>query len=164
MAGLGENESKCLMITAQAVPIVWDWDLKYAYCVSREIFVLNNSEVTLSFYLNTSQGFSGNDTFAVFVSNIYRNQSLIVATTPNGIYKNYAGAILLNQSESFFEFKGNESLSALWRKKFNSPLPTRFILEFVNWDLDGIKNVVYLDNIQVTSTIISESPEEAGYD
>lgn len=164
MAGLGENESKCLMIAAQAVPIVWDWDLKYAYCVSREIFVLNNSEVTLSFYLNTSQRFSENDTFAVFVSNIYRSQSLIVATTPNGIYKDYVGAILLNQSEGFFEFKGNESLSALWRKKFNSSLPTRFILEFVNWDLDGIKNVVYLDNIQVTSTVISESPEEAGFD
>jgi hypothetical protein len=113
--------------------------------------VQNNSDVTLSFYLNATEGFHGKDTFAVFVSNVYRNQSMIIAT-PNSVYESYVHAISLGRSEGYFEFKGSNSLSTLWRQMFNSSLPSTFILELVNLDFDGINNIAYIGNIKVTST------------
>ncbi|MGQ9507196.1 MAG: hypothetical protein ACUVTB_04985 [Candidatus Bathycorpusculaceae bacterium] len=160
VSGFGQNASRCLMLAAQAMPTVWNWRSEYAYWVSREIFVLNNSDVTLSLYFNVTQGFSGRDTFAILLSNIQRTQSMVVATTSKGVYENCTGVIILNKAEGFFEFKGNESLSELWRQRFNSPLPVQFILEFVTWDFDGIKNLVYIDNVQVTSTSSSKSLED----
>ncbi len=144
----GYNGSRSLRITAQTVYTPSEW--KYATCVLREIFVQNNSDVTLSFYLNATEGFhnksSFNDTFAVFISNVYRNQSLVF-TTPSGVYKDYAYAILLeDRSEGSFSF----DLSTLWREKFNLSFPNPFILEFVNYDFDGVENVAYIDNITVT--------------
>ena len=146
----GYNGSRCLRIRAQAVYTPSEW--KYACRVLREVFVQNNSDVTLSFYLNATEGFHDkspfNDTFAVFISNVYRNQSLVF-TTPNGVYKDYAYAVLLEDgSEGSFCF----DLSTRWRGKFNSSFPNPFILEFVNYDFDGIENVAYVDNIMVTST------------
>ena len=146
----GYNDSRCMRITAQAVYTPSEW--KYTCRVLRKIFVQNNSDITLSFQLGATEGFHNkspfNDTFAVFVSNLYRNQSLVF-TTPNGIFRNYAHATLLeNGSEGSFCF----DLSTKWQEKFNSSFPNPFILEFVNYDFDGIKNVVYIDNIMVTST------------
>jgi len=145
----GYGSHRCLKMTARAVYTVSEW--KYGYCIFREFFVQNNSDVTFSFYLNATEGLHGKDTFAVLISNIYRNQSMIIAT-PNGVYENYAHAISLSGFEGFFEFKGNLSLSTLWHQMFNSSLPNPFILELVNWDLDGVESVVYIDNIKVTST------------
>jgi hypothetical protein len=143
----GYMGSQCLRIKAEMLPTVWNW--QYAYGVGRRIFVSNASEVDFSFHFNATQGFSGKDTFAVLISNIYHNQSLVVATNnPHGVYENYASIIVLN--EGFFEFKGNQSLSALWFERFNSTLPNTFILDFVVLDLDGIENIVYIDNVQVT--------------
>jgi hypothetical protein len=110
--------------------------------------VQNNSDVTLSFYLNATEGFHGKDTFAVFVSNVYRNQSMIIAT-PNSVYENYMNTISLTSSESPF---GPYSLSAYWRQMFNSSLPSTFILELVNLDFDGVPNIAYIGNIEITST------------
>jgi len=147
----GYNGSRCMRIAAQVVYTPSEW--KYAYRVLREVFVQNNSEVTLSFYLNATEGFHNNspanDTIAVFVSNVYRNKSLIF-TTPNGIFKDYAYAIPLrggSEGSSYFE------LSIIWREKFNSSFPNPFILEFINYDFDGIENVAYIDNIMVNSTL-----------
>ena len=148
----GYDSSRCLRITAQAVYTPSLRELRYE--VFREIFVQNNSDVTLSFYLNATQGFHNkspfNDTFAVFISNVYRNQSMVI-TTPNGIYEGYAHAISLDGFAGFFEFNGSSSLSTLWHQMFNSSFPNPFILEFVNYDFDGVENVVYIDNITVTS-------------
>lgn len=146
----GYNGSRSLRTTAQTVYTPSEW--KYATHVLREVFVQNNSDVTLSFYLNATEGFhnksSFNDTFAVFISNIYRNQSLVF-TTSSGVYKDYAYAILLeDQPEGPFSF----DLAILWREKFNPSFPNPFILEFVNYDFDGVENVAYIDNITVTST------------
>jgi hypothetical protein len=110
--------------------------------------VQNNSDVTLSFYLNATEGFHGKDTFAVFVSNVYRNQSMIIAT-PNSVYENYTNTIPLGSSEGAF---GPYSLSACWRQMFDSSLPSTLILELVNLDFDGIPNVAYVGNITITST------------
>jgi hypothetical protein len=142
----GKNSERCLKITAQAFPEPWQlMDGRY---VSRDIYVQNNSDVKLSFYLNATQGFHGKDTFAIFVSNIYQNQSMIIAT-PNSIYENYTNTISLNSSEGSF---GPYDLSACWSKKYNSSLPNALILAFVNLDFDGIPNVAYVGNIEITST------------
>ena len=143
----GCDDSRCLRMSAQAVHAVSEW--KYIRWVRREIFVMNNSQVKLSFYLNATEGFHGRDTFAVLISNIYHNQSMVV-TTPNGIHEDYNYTIPLDGFEGSF----NRSLSMMWHEMFNSSLPNPFILEFVNYDFDGIENVAYIDHIEVTSRSI----------
>ncbi|MDH5481393.1 MAG: hypothetical protein OEY22_00735 [Candidatus Bathyarchaeota archaeon] len=142
----GYNVSKCLRINTQVVPTVAERE--YARWVGREIFVLNNSRVTLSFYFNATEGFHDRDTFAVMVSNTYRNQSMVLAT-PNGIYENGKYAISLGGFEGFVQ---ELDLSETWHQIFDSPLPNLFILEIANYDFDGIENVAYIDNITITST------------
>ncbi len=139
----GYNASRCLIIRTQALPTVVEW--KYARWVRREIFVQNNSRVTLSFYFNATEGFNDKDTFAALISNAYNNES-VVFTIPNGIYASYKNA------KSLEGFTGEFDLSSIWHELFNSTLPNPFILEFVNYDFDGIENVVYIDNITITAT------------
>ena len=141
----GYGSQSSLKITAQVMYTITEW--RYTRYVFREIFVQNNSDVTFSFYLNATEGFHGQDHFAVLISNIYRNQSIVI-TTPVWIYDGYAYAISLGEFEGLFEFP----LSNLWHQMFNSSVPNPFILEFVNNDFDGIENVAYVDNIMVTST------------
>jgi hypothetical protein len=147
----GNHSQKCLKITAQAVYTISAQS--YARYVQRQLFVLNDSDVTLSFDYNATQGFHNADTFAVLISNISRNQSLIL-TNPNGIYANYTNRILLDKPEGHYELKGLNSLSALWLDRFHSPFPASFYLEFVNYDRDGVENVVYIDNVNVTAVPI----------
>jgi len=147
----GNHSQKCLKITAQAVYTISAQS--YVRYVQRQLFVLNDSDVTLSFDYNATQGFHNADTFAVLISNISRNQSLIL-TTPNGIYVNYTNSILLDKPEGHYELKGLNSLSALWLDRFHSPFPASFYLEFVNYDRDGVENVVYIDNVNVTAVPI----------
>ncbi len=135
---------KCLKITTQAIYTISEW--KYVRYISREIFAQNDSDITLSFYLNATEGFNGQDAFAVFVSNLYNNQSLII-TTPTGVYINYANKVLLDGSEGRF----NVSLSTEWHQLLNSSIPSRFVLQFVNLDCDGIENVAYADDITIIS-------------
>jgi hypothetical protein len=144
----GNHSQKSLKITAQAVYTIWT--RSYTRFVQRQIFVPNNSDVTLSFNYNATQGYHNGDTFAVLISNISRNQSLIL-TTSNGIYANYTNSILLDKPEGHCELTGANSLSALWLERFHSSFPTSFYLEFVNYDHDGVGNVVYVDNVNVTA-------------
>lgn len=142
----GCSSGRCLETTAQAIPSPWElMDARYVF---REIYVQNNPNVTLSFYLNATNGFHGKDTFAVSVSNVYRNQSMIIAT-PNSIFENYTNTISLDSSEGSF---GSYNLSAYWRQMFNSSLPSALILGLVNLDFDGVPNVAYVGNITITST------------
>jgi hypothetical protein len=143
------DSQRSLKITAQAAYSVSEW--QYATCISRKIFLPNDSDVSLSFYFNAAEGFSGRDTFAAIVSNANGSQTLVI-TTPNGVYENYQHSYSLAGFKGFSEFKDNRSLSTLWRQAYGSPLPTPFVLEFVNWDFDGINNVAYLDNVTVTTT------------
>lgn len=145
-----ENSSqRSLRITSQAVYTVFTW--RHATYITRKIYVQNDSDVTLSFRLNATGGFNGQDTFAVLISNIYRNQTLIMTTT-NGVYQDYRHSQLLNQSVGTYEFKDSSSISSLWHQDFNTSLPVTLIMELVNYDFDGIENVAYVDNITVTST------------
>ncbi|MEM3751967.1 MAG: hypothetical protein QXM65_03275 [Candidatus Bathyarchaeia archaeon] len=143
-AGFGQNGSRCLMLSAQATPAMLYWEPKYVYWVSREIFVLNNSEVALSFYLDARKGFGGNDTFALIISDATIPQSLVI-TTPNGIYDEFVNAIKLDSNYGTF----NVNLSEKWLQVFNSSMPRSFILQLANYDFDGVINTVYIDDIKV---------------
>ena len=144
----GRNDSRCLRMTSQVIPTVLEW--KYVYSISREIFLQNNLDVTFSFHLNATEGFEGEDTFAVLISNVYRNQSMVI-TTPNGVYDEYAYAKTLNESEVSFSF----DLSKSWHQMFNSSLPNTLILELVNYDFNGVENVAYIDDIRISSKPIA---------
>jgi len=146
-AKFGYNSPRSLKMTSQLVSTALEW--KYANVILREFFVQNNSDVTFSFYFNATEGFNGEDTFAAVISNAYRNES-VVLTTPNGVYKDYIHAELLDTPEGVFSFP----LTTLWQQSFNSSIPNPFILEFVNWDFDGIENVAYIDNVTLISTPI----------
>jgi hypothetical protein len=143
-AEFGYNSQKCLKIATQAIYTVSEQ--KYARTVSREFYLPNNTDVTLSFYLKATNGFYGKDTFAVVISNAYHNQSMIM-TTPNGVYEGYANAKTLSGFEGLF----GDNLSESWRQLFHSSLPNTFILEFVNWDFDGTENIAYVDDVAIVS-------------
>ena len=143
------NSQSSLKMTAQAAYTLSEWQC--ATYISRKIYVLNDSDVSLSFYVNATEGFSGRDTFGAIVSNLYGNQTYVI-TTPNGVYENYQHSKSLPTSEGFYEFTGNNSMSTLWHQAYNSSLPNPFILQFVSWDFDGVQNVAYLDNITVTTS------------
>jgi hypothetical protein len=144
----GNHSQKRLKIAAQA--IYTTSSQSYARYVQRQLFVPNDSDVALSFDYNATQDFQNGDTFAVLISNISRNQSLIL-TNPHSIYANYTYSILLNKPEGHCELKGLNSLSALWLDRFHSPFPTSFYLEFVNYNHDGVENIAYVDNVNVTA-------------
>lgn len=139
---VGNNASQGLQMTAEAVYTLSE--CRYAYCIYRQLYVPSNVDINLSFYLNASEGFNGEDTFAMIISNAYRNQSMLI-TTPNGFYGDYANIGVLNSSVGLFSY----NLSGQWRHFFSSSFPNTFVFELVNWDLDGVENVVYLDNLTI---------------
>jgi hypothetical protein len=142
--GIGYSDTS-LTIRACMVPTILEcW---YANGIRREIFVQNNKNVTLSFYLNATEGYNSSDTFAVLVSNIHQNE-FIAITNRQGVYEGYANSIWLDEAEGFFEY----DLSEAWHQMFNSSLPNPFILEFMNYDFDGVCNTALLDNITITCT------------
>lgn len=138
--------SKELTITARAAPTVQNWEPKYAYFVERNLYSLSSTDVTLSFYLNATEGFSGKDTFAVLVSNLAQSQAVVFSTS-NGIFQNYSSTTKIGGNQGLFSF----DLSKIWQQTYNSSLPQTAVLQFVNYDFDGTQNVVHLDNVTVTA-------------
>lgn len=146
-ADFGYHSQRSLEITAQAAITVSEW--QYATYISRKIFVLNDSDVSLSFYIDATRGFSGGETFGPIVSNLYANQTRVFARV-SGVYENYRYSKSLPESEGLFEFNGNSRLSTL-ASSLRFITARSFVLELVNWDFDGTQNVAYLDNVAVTT-------------
>jgi hypothetical protein len=142
----GAFGSKDLVMTAQAVPLVSQFELKYANWVERRIFVDGNAEVKLSFDLDANEGFHGNDTFALLISNANQTQSVVVAT-PNSIFQGYSNVKTLSSYSGSFSV----DLSEMWQKAYHSSLPSTLVLNLVNYDFDGSRNIAHVDNILVTS-------------
>jgi hypothetical protein len=138
-----QNSSQSLQITSQTVCTASTW--RYSNYVSRSIFVQSNSHVSLSFDFRLTEGFNGQDTFAAIVSNANNNQSIVIAT-PNGVYRDYNYSRRLST-----EGHWSGDLTELWREKFNTTVPSRLVLQFLNIDFDGIRNVVQIDNVNVTA-------------
>jgi hypothetical protein len=148
----GVNGSKSLAISAQVMPKTSGGDFEYRYWVERDVFVSDNSDTTLSFYLNATKGFSGKDTFAVLISNTQKSQTIVI-TTPNGVYQGYPSATTLDGYHGLFSY----NLSKMWQQTFNSSLPHMLVLQLVNYDFDGVPNIAYIDNIAVTSKPVAIS-------
>jgi len=53
--------------------------------------------------------------------------------------------IILNFNEGHYDF----NLSEIWNEAHNSSLPDRFFLQILNYDLDGIENVAYVDSVEI---------------
>jgi len=140
--------SQSLKMSSRTVCIVSECG--HTSCVLREIFMPENVNVSLAFFLRATEGFHGKDTFAVVITNVFRNQSMVL-TTPHGVYDSYAYAKSLGGFEGMFD----DDLSESWNHFFNASLPNPFILELTNWDFDGIENVAYIDNITVTAEPVS---------
>jgi hypothetical protein len=143
------NSSGSLSIMAQAVPQLSPSMAKvgkgYSNWVEREIFVPNSQNVTLSFYLNATEGFGETDTFALLIYNLPRNQTIAV-TTPNEVQLNGSEVNTLNSRQGVFSL----NLSELWQRELNSSFPKAFVLQFANYDFDGVPNVAHIDNVVIS--------------
>ena len=146
IANAGALGSRNLVITAQAVPTVSQFELKYTNWVGREIYVNSNLDTELSFDLDATEGFKGNDTFALLISNGNQSQALVI-TTPNGIFQSYSNALILNGYQGSFSF----DLSEMWQKAYHTSLPSTLVLNLVNYDFEGTRNVAHIDNITFNS-------------
>ncbi len=144
-----EAGTPALEISAQAA--VTPYDQECVSGVSREIFVQNDSDVTLSASYSTVDGFNGNDTLAFIVSNIYQNQTVVIET-PNGIMQNYRNSEQVNSSGSF-----DVDITKLWQASYDSTLPGDLLLQIGNFNVDGIQNNAYIYNVCVTSTPLPTS-------
>jgi len=138
--------SKALVIAAQAVPLVNQFEPRYVNWVNRELFVGNNSQVTLSFDLDATKGFHGEDTFALIISNSNQSQAIVIAT-PNNFLHNYSNTTILKSNKGSFSL----DISQLWQDSYGNSIPSTIILNMANYDFDGIKNDVQIDNILVAS-------------
>ncbi len=142
----GAFGSKALVITSQATPLVNQFEPRYTNWVNRDIYVDNSSQVFLSFDLDASQGFHGNDSFAFILSNFNQSQAVVVVT-PNSIFQNYSNTITLQNNKGSFSI----NISQLWQNSYGTSIPSTLILNILNYDFDGIQNVAQIDNISVTS-------------
>ena len=138
-----------LKITAQAA--ITPYDQECVSGVSREFFVQNNSDVTLSASYSAVDSFNGRDALAFVISNIYQNQTVVIET-PNGTMQNYAHSVQVPSSGSF-----TEDITKLWQESYNSPLPSDLLLQIANFNFDGIQNNAYINTVCLTSTPIPSS-------
>jgi hypothetical protein len=143
-SNLEYHSQRSLRMTAQTIYTALEW--RCGRYLSKEILVPDNSSIALSFYLNATQNFNNGNTFAIIISNIFYDQTIVMAT-PHGIYDAYANAKILDRLEGSF----NYNLSTLWRQFFNASLPRDFFLQLAIWNFDGMKSVAYVDNITVTT-------------
>lgn len=117
--------------------------LLYTHWIYRKIYVWDTSNITLSFYLNASTGFSSPDELSICICNTSWNQS-IRFVTPNCLRAESNSTIMLQNSVDF-----SFNISEIWQKTYNSTLPTTFYTKIQNIDFDGIENVGYIDHIVV---------------
>jgi hypothetical protein len=118
--------------------------LLYANWIYRKIYVWDTSNITLSFYINASAGFSSPDELSICVYDTSWNRS-ICFVTPNCLRAESDSTIILQNSVDFLSF----NISEIWQETHNSTLPTTFFIRIQNIDFDGVENVGYVDNIVV---------------
>jgi len=118
--------------------------LLYVNWIYRKIYVWDTSNITLSFYINASAGFSSPDELSICVYDTSWNRS-ICFVTPNCLRVESDSTIILQNSVDFFSF----NISEIWQETHSSTLPTTFFIRIQNIDFDGVENVGYVDNIVV---------------
>jgi hypothetical protein len=133
------NGTHNLVITAKN-----EGGLFYANGIYRTIYIWDTSNVTLSFYINATAGFSPPDALSICICDTSWNQS-ICFTTPNSLYAEHNSTIVLPASVGLFSY----NISDIWQKTYNAMLPTTFFITIQNIDFDGVENVGYVGDISV---------------
>lgn len=114
--------NRSLVITAKN-----EGGLFYTDWVYRTIYIWDTSNVTLSFYINATAGFSPPDKLSICICDTSWNRSI---SLPASIRPPY-------------------NISDIWKNAYNSTLPTAFFIRIQNIDFDGVENVGYIDHIVV---------------
>jgi len=130
--------NKSLVITAKR-----DTEWYYSCWVHKNVHVWEGSNVTLSFYLNATSGFTNDlDHSKVIIADTSGQHTITLSTPYAYINPEY---IELPDSQGYFQF----NLSEIWRQKHNFTLPTNFSIRLKNFDADGTKNIVFFDYIKL---------------
>lgn len=133
------NGAHNLVITAKN-----EGGLLYANEIYRKIYVWDASNVTLTFYINATDGYSPPDVLSISICDTSWNQS-ICFTTPKSLYAEHNSTIVLPTSVGLFSY----NISDIWQKTYNATLPTTFFIKIQNIDFDCVENVGYVDDISV---------------
>lgn len=133
------NGNRSLLITAKngGMSLYTNW-------IYRTIYAWDTSNITLSFYINASVGFSPSDELSIHISNTSWNRS-ICFVTPNCLHAESNSTIILQDSVGFFSF----NISEIWQKAHDSTFPTTFYIRLQNIDFDSVENIGYIDHIVV---------------
>lgn len=133
------NGTHNLIITAKN-----EGGLFYANGIYRTIYIWDTSNVTLSFYINATAGFSQPDALSICICDTSWNQS-ICFTTPNSSYAERNSTIVLPAAVGLFSY----NISDIWQKTYDTLLPTTFFITIQNTDFDGAENIGYVGDISV---------------
>jgi hypothetical protein len=100
----------------------------------------NSSSVMLRFKLDATIGFGDKDGLAIIVCEPSWDRHAYLATNPNATPVNHPISPTGLQEVN---------ISDVWRNLYNQPLPETFFLQLLNIDTDGVKNVAYVDLVQI---------------
>ena len=130
---------RSLELKARKTSGSWYW------CSAFKKFGLYNSysNVTLSFYLEGSEGFGEKDAFMVIISDLSWRQQVYFST--NTEVRVPVPPVPLTNITDYFEFE----LSGIWENLYSDPLPETFYIQLMSYDSDGIENTAYVDEIVI---------------
>ncbi|MDH5792997.1 MAG: hypothetical protein OEZ18_00330 [Candidatus Bathyarchaeota archaeon] len=133
------NGAHNLVITAKN-----EGGLLYANEIYRKIYVWDISNVTLSFYINATDGYSPPDVLCICIYDTLWNKSICFAT-PNSLYARDNSTTVLPASLGNFSY----NISNIWQKIYSTMLPTTFFITIRNIDFDCIENIGHIGDISV---------------
>jgi len=136
------------LLMLNATRLMKGMDYFYELQITREVYLADVSNVTMSFYLNATSGFDQFDTVAIILSNSWSNMSICFAT-PDGIFQildpNQTRTFTLDGFAGRFEF----NISEAWRQVYNENLPGALVLRIKTLDANGTPNVVLFDSLKI---------------
>jgi len=103
----------------------------------------NASSVTLSLFLAQVEGFGDSDGLMIIFSDGMWRQKIVMTT--NRMLPIRSPSVLISAYEEYFEF----NLTKIWKTMLGSSLPETFFVQIVNYDSDGIKNIAYIDDVEI---------------
>ncbi|MDH5779670.1 MAG: hypothetical protein OEZ29_03655 [Candidatus Bathyarchaeota archaeon] len=133
------NGNRSLEIRSQKTNGSWYWCSAIKSLSLYDIY----SDVNLSFHLNATKGFNENDTLMIVISDLSWSHQIYLSTNPR---INVSRPLVpITDIMGHFEF----NIGRIWADFYAEPLPETFFLQLMNYDTDGIQNIVYLDEIIV---------------
>jgi len=103
----------------------------------------NASNVTLSLYASQVKGFGDSDAFMIIISDQTWKKQIYLTT--NRMIPIPPTSLLIPTCEGYLKF----NLVQIWRTMFDGDFPDTFFVQIVNYDSDGIENIVYVDEVEI---------------